>query len=776
MDRRETLKLLLLGGLGSELSRSTAGASSQADPQAFSSAWHEWPDMRWAGPEYWGNRLQDWSVGDGVLECRRRAPNRALHCLTRRLTPTGNDFTTDVVVDLPRGGNVGYTGFRVGAKGPYADSRSAAVFGEGLDAGMTTSGRLFLNNDMRGTNDIEVEGPVRLTLDAKRTGGDYELDLTARAVPSERVLARAVPTRVSSDELTGNVALVSHYDTETDGSGPAFSHWRMAGSKLATDDGAAFGPIVFTQYSLHRSILKLTAQLAPVEAIAGVEATLELESGGVWSPVARSDIDTLSRTAAFRVEPWEHDRDVPFRVRVSLPVGGEPREFFYAGTIAKEPDPSEPLRVAVLSCNADHGFPDAEVVEHASQHQAHLAVFLGDQFYESTGGFGIQTSPIEDAALDVLHKWMMFGWSYRELFRHIPNATIPDDHDVYHGNIWGEAGKRAPTDEGWGYVAQDQGGFKMPPAWVNAVQRMQTSHLPDAFDPTPVGQGIGVYYTQWDYGGVSFAVLEDRKFKSAPKNVLPPDARVQNGWIQNPAFDIRDHRDVPGAELLGERQMRFLDVWSRDWSGGSTMKAVLSQTNFAAVHTIPESAMIDEVIPELPMPEPGDYVGGDKPAVDLDSNGWPQNERDAVLRVMKRCAAFHIAGDQHLATLVRHGIDAFDDATYTFTGPALNNIWPRRWWPPVAIREAPLPSAPDYCGRFYDGFGNRITVHAAANPRRTEREPSIIRDRATGYGIVTFDKEAKTVRVECWPRDADPREGNGGQYQGWPITIDMSEA
>jgi hypothetical protein len=157
----------------------------------------------------------------------------------------------------------------------------------------------------------------------------------------------------------------------------------------------------------------------------------------------------------------------------------------------------------------------------------------------------------------MLHKWYMFGWSYRDLFRHVPAAFIPDDHDVYHGNVWGEGGKHAPTEEGWGAVAQDQGGYKMRPEWVNDVQVAQTSHLPDPYDPTPVEQGIGVYYTGWDYGGVSFAILEDRKFKSAPANVLPAEARVVNGWIQNPDFDVREHRDPPGAELLGARQMAF---------------------------------------------------------------------------------------------------------------------------------------------------------------------------------------------------------------------------
>ena len=96
------------------------------------------------------------------------------------------------------------------------------------------------------------------------------------------------------------------------------------------------------------------------------------------------------------------------------------------GTVAAEPTIAEPLRAAVFSCNADHGFPDGEVVRHVSVHEPDLALFLGDQFYEGSGGFGIQTDSLEEATLDMLHKWYMFGWSYREIFRRVP-ASVRED-------------------------------------------------------------------------------------------------------------------------------------------------------------------------------------------------------------------------------------------------------------------------------------------------------------------------------------------------------------
>lgn len=72
---------------------------------------------------------------------------------------------------------------------------------------------------------------------------------------------------------------------------------------------------------------------------------------------------------------------------------------------------------------------------------------------------------------------------------------MTDDHDMYHGNIWGCGGR--PTNPAQGIAAdgQDSGGYKMPSRWINMTQRVQTSHLPDPFDPTPVLQDITVYYT-----------------------------------------------------------------------------------------------------------------------------------------------------------------------------------------------------------------------------------------------------------------------------------------
>jgi alkaline phosphatase D len=781
MKRRKAVKVLALGGLGTSLlPGSTFGSNRPSKPldSTFQSDWHQWPNLDWIGPEYWGNRLQDWKIVEGKATCVVSGNNRTLYHLGLRLSDRSQEFQSKLVLSLVKlDHEEGYAGFRLGAKGPFDDYRSAVVFGGGLDCGVRGDGRLFIGDRVSESRISHLTKPVQVNLRALPVQGSFTLKLEAVDSSTQKVLALVESSGIDPAQLVGQVGLVCHAGGENVTKiqpSAEFASWEMSGEKVDHYADRQFGPICFSYYTLHKKELRLTAQMAPIENFVNHEIHLELLRNGAWEAVSQGKINRLGRIARFTLRDWDNASEVPYRVRLDLPFSQGVRHYFYEGKIAAEPLAQAEVKMAVFSCNADHGFPDQEVSDHVGKHRPDIAVFLGDQFYEGTGGFGIETAPLERASLDYLRKWYMFGWSYREIFRNIPSVFIPDDHDVYHGNVWGEGGKKAPTELGWGYDSQDQGGYKMPPEWVNMVQLTQTGHLPPPYDPSPLTQGIGSYYTDWVYGGISMAILEDRKFKSAPKNVLPEEAKVVNGFIQNREFDIKAHYDID-ANLLGDRQMEFLEKWSEDWDDQVEMKVALSQTNFCTVATLPEGSIIDSIVPTLPIPKPGEYVQGDAPTSDMDSNGWPQKGRDNALRVLRKAFALHIAGDQHLATVVRYGIDEFGDAGYAFAGPALNNLFPRRWWPPVPENHRPLEGKPRYTGNFFDGFGNRMTVHAVANPRQTGRLPARIYDRSTGYGMVVFNKKERTMRIECWPRYVDPLTNPGGQYDGWPITITQAD-
>ena len=456
---------------------------------------------------------------------------------------------------------------------------------------------------------------------------------------------------------------------------------------------------------------------------------------------------------------WQGHGPVPYRVLCDIPlVSGGVETHDYAGIIPPEPT-GRPVRALTMSCNYDAGFPDADVVAHAQRHDADLVLFLGDQFYEWNGGFFVETAPIGRATLDYLRKWIQFGWSYRELFRNRPSICLLDDHDVYHGNLWGSSGRaaRAASDA---TAQSDSGGYRMPADWVNMAQLTQTSHMPDPVDPVPVGQGIAVYFCEWRYAGIRFAIIEDRKFKSAPRDILPAEAEVSNGYARHPDHHRARERTLE-AELIGERQMQFLRRW-RTGCDARGFNVLLSATPFVAMQTLPIGTTGYEITPKLPIPAPGDYVAGDTPTRDMDTNGWPQRRRDEVVTLLADACDIHLVGDQHLGAVLRYGVQEYGDSCFAFAAPALCNLWPRRWWP------APGPRG--NLGDFRDGFGNRMTVHAVTNPVRTGRTPAELYDLATGYGLVEFDAAAGTMTLRCWPRHADPAAG-GRPYAGWPIRL-----
>ena len=765
-------------------------AASPAAAVGFQANWTTPKERPWIGPEFWSNPLQDWRVRNGRIECIAAGGDRNVYLLTHELTTKLEPFSMRVKVGRleedsgPMGD--GFVGFRFGIRSRYNDYRDSAIYGTGMNAGMASDGRIFIGKlEPTDTRFPRALQDVDLVLDATPAGNAYTLNLAAIDKDGQN-LAHATCKDVKPEWLQGGVALVCHSGQVDPTPDPGavtvnlnglekrgtarggesrvrfwFRDWKVSGPKVEVHEDRAFGPILFSMYTLSRRVMKMTAQMAPL----GDEpelVRLEASTGGAWKQIASSKIDPLSRTAHFRLENWRDNEDVPYRLAYKLG-----RDYYYEGIIRKDPVSKPKIVIAGCSCNNDLGFPHADVLRSLRSFHPDLAAFVGDQIYERVAGYGIQRQPLEPAVLDYLRKWYLFGWAYRDLLRDTPSVCMTDDHDVYHGNIWGAGGRHA---EGAGIEGQDSGGYLQPAMWVNVVQRCQTSHLPDPFDPKPVEQGIGVYYTDLRVGGVSFAILEDRKWKSPPK-VAIPNAKIVNGWAQNPDYNAATEGDVAGAQLLGARQLKFLDQWATDWSGGVWMKAVISQTLFANVATLPPPANNDNVTPKLPILKPGEYPAGERKVADHDSNGWPQSGRNAALRAFRRACAVHITGDQHLGSTVQYGIDNWNDASFAICTPAISNIFPRRWYPPEPGKN-PLPHSPRNTGEYLDGFGNRVTVHAVFNPAQTGAEHNEIFDRSPGYGIIEFDRATHKISLAVWPRIVDPAASGAKPAPGWPVVID----
>jgi alkaline phosphatase D len=610
----------------------------------------------------------------------------------------------------------------------------------------------------------------------------YDLRLSAWSHDGTRLLAAAELPGVPESKLRGNVALASHNNDR-----PVrheFRSFQVDGGRLEHHPERAFGPIAGTLYSVSNATLKLTAQFMPLgqqswfpvpektermpgppgaaptaETAMRLLAHLEVKSSdSEWrtvdgpKPVTAPDFSVL-----FRVDGWDQSRPAETRVVFRDSAG---INHYYTTHIRKDPVQQSATTVGAVVCTGVIGLaaqagapkpaagqaavgrwtpanvwmPFADSVQALKRRNVDLMFFLGDQVYEfKPTAKDWSMEPHED----YLYKWLLWVWSFRELTNHVPAILQTDDHDVYHGNLWGWGGRLNTTGFNGG------GGYKRSPYFVNSVSRTQTGHLPDPYDPLPSESGITHYYTTFKWGGVGFAVLEDRKFKTPPQ-VRDPEKQV----------------------LLGERQERMLREWGQDWRD-QKFKCVVSQTNYATIHVNPS---------------------GEIPA-DADSNGFPKSRRDVAVDLFRKAGAFLLSGDTHLASFAQVGVKDVNDGVPQFTIPALGNVfW--RWFYPARPGANRTPGAPDYTGDFVDAWGNPFRVFAVANPEArqplkenltqrylvTEEEArqglgdSLRTSRSDGYGVVVFNKETGETTAECWRHDADPTRGDR-QFQGWPVTI-----
>ena len=734
--------------------------------------------------ELWPNPQMDWQLKGGQMEVMMSKVGKLhdIHLLTHQLQPEEGSFSQSVQLSFkdiePK--KIKRAGFKFGVIGAMPEEYRSNLFqSSGYLVGVTSEGKLFGPSiESKSSLPKSVLEDLQLTLKVEHKGDSFDFILEASKPSiegkSSALLSINKAVRLKKG-LLGNLCLFADYaqknhapaipaDIQEFQTDATFQDWQISGNKVKENLDQTFGPVLWTQYTLHRGVMKMTAQISPLGKRNEEKAHLELLLEGKWKRVQSSSIHEYASTAHFRMENWNDSGPVPFRV--VFQDGNKMGE--WKGTIRKDPRNKNTIKLAAMSCMKDGAFPNQYLQQNILAQNPDILFFAGDQLYESNGGYSIvRASKIEDvarASLNYLPKYWIFGWSFRDAMKDRPSIVIPDDHDVYHGNIWGLGGGPVPE----GGSKNSDGGYAMHPEWVRMVERTQVSNLPDPYDPTPVLQDIGVYYTDVNYGGISMAVLEDRKFKSGPAQAVDKEShkgRVDH--VRDPNLDPMV-LDKPGLSLLGKRQEKFLENWAGDYQDAA-MKAILSQSPFCAVAT---------------------HHGGGKDSniliADLDANGWPQSGRNRAIDLARKAHAVMIHGDQHLATVVHHGIDQWNDAGFSFAGAGIFNGYPRLWAPKEAGKNRRAGS-PKYTGEFLDGFHNKINVWAAANridkqyPEKIQGKPTTMLEKlnnsASGYGIVKFHKDEQEISMESWPiyENMSTDISKYDTHAGWPVTVSVDQ-
>lgn len=761
----------------------------------------ELPERRWLGTGFWGNRLQDWSIRQGKLVCtsaRLRMP-KTMHSLQWRSTGANGELQLKTRLTLPKGSNNGFAGLLIGAGQSYLDWQAAALIsgtpgtGGGLMATIDFGGnhalRIRDNNDNSPQLTIApVFRDLKIIQPAQRPKGSPELVLNLEVIPTgtqhstvrlsswnkteTRLLSAVELTGVPREQLQGNIALVANGGKL--GAEVIFEDWWVGGEGMEQHPERGFGPIAGTLYAHSAGKLKVALQLVP-QGIHGQKIPQGLivniekkDTSGNWktvaSPIAVSsdDYHTL-----FTVNDWDGHQTASLRACFKDLDG---TLYHYPFTVIPEPAAGEQVDIGTFSCfgtmslyaqrplaapardevligrwtKANVYYPFAETVTRAQQQDADIFFFTGDQYYENR-----PTAPDSDPnpLEDYFYKFLLWHWAFQGITANYPSILQTDDHDVFHGDIFGE--------DKIGNTQTDQhGGYHRSLEFVNMVHKTMTSQNPDTLEPTASPRsGLTNYYTSFEYGDVSFFVLEDRKFKKGAKS---------------------EDADYPET-YLGERQLQHLRNWC-ETPMPDKRKVLISQTIYAAMSLDAKG--------NLPY--------------DWDVNALYVDERNEIVRMLGEAKAVILSGDQHLSTFSRLGYASHNDKTkpiedaeyfngpYQFVAPPGGNVFWRWFWPNDELRELAQPESDiSYVGGFRDFFGNPFTMLAVANPERKELQTNMTRirhsvtqeeaakgathqyrtNKGDGFGMMRFNSKEEIMTVEAWPVYGET------QYPGFPQVI-----
>ena len=181
--------------------------------------------------------------------------------------------------------------------------------------------------------------------------------------------------------------------------------------------------ICFAPYTVHNSILKMTAQFYPLAEGESRKAELQIKDGRQWKTVAQTTVsekpynnrsNDLEWTAHFRVENWDSSKTRPYRI---VGIDGKAT---YEGIIRRDPIDKEEIVVAAFTGNSKKDRrmkPD--LIANLKAQDPDLLFFSGDQSYDHQNH---------------LDAWLLFGRQFGEIIKDRPTICIPDDHAVGNAN------------------------------------------------------------------------------------------------------------------------------------------------------------------------------------------------------------------------------------------------------------------------------------------------------------------------------------------------------
>lgn len=200
-------------------------------------------------PEYWSNTLDEWQLSVDRLECLVSKEYRGIQLLTRKIGSRSGDLVMDVELGFYNTNrastNSNWAGFNLGAKSRLLEAGDGTIVRRGIDMGITSNGVLFIGNSSPNhKNNIVMKSLISgiiLKVQIRAEHDTYGIHLSVYDKISGKLLAHIFKNKVGNKSLTGNLALISNFNDETNDPRNSiksvwFKDWNIAGSKLILNE------------------------------------------------------------------------------------------------------------------------------------------------------------------------------------------------------------------------------------------------------------------------------------------------------------------------------------------------------------------------------------------------------------------------------------------------------------------------------------------------------------------------------------------------------------
>jgi alkaline phosphatase D len=322
---------------------------------ALISNWDPSKESIFLGQEFWANRLQDWRVKNGRIECLNgKDALRTVHILTHEINDEESGFKIDMKLGVIHDGTLekdAFAGILIGGGSLDMDYRGRSLIfnrpgkNGGLLAGINGTGELVILDMEKNLEPLAMSDPVPALLDIPGIG----LSISASVQPvndhyiinfTEISTGTNISCEIPGEKLTGNIAMVAHKGGIDDTGSFWFKDLSLSGSKLSIDPHRSLGPIVSAMHTLSRQILKMSVQMMPVGSSQPKDIFLKIkpEEADIWETEVKSLINKDGYIAEFKIEDWDDSRSYNYQVEYKYSSNqGLSTTATYEGIIRKNP-------------------------------------------------------------------------------------------------------------------------------------------------------------------------------------------------------------------------------------------------------------------------------------------------------------------------------------------------------------------------------------------------------------------------------------------------------